>query len=237
MQIEMLVHLRRHAVGPRKIGLVHDHDVGHFQESGFFPLQFIARFRLQQDHQHIALLADGGVSLPCPDRFENDRVKPEGPEQAHHHVEILGDRLLSAGSRQTANEHARIVGRLGDPQSVTQQSAASQRTFGIAAQDSHGAVPRPQQLDRPADQAALADAAAARECRDSTFAWPRVQLMPQDIQRLSARRDRQQTGQRAAVFLTEAADQVLDRLGFLGLMKPLDDFRDRSARTGDRTHA
>ena len=133
----MLVHLGGHAIGPRKIGLVDDHDVGDLQQSSLFPLQFVARFGLQQDHEHIALLADRSVALPRPHRFENDRVKPVRPEQADHHIKILGNRLLSAGRCQAANEDARIVGRLRDSQTVAEKGAARQRTFRIAAEYRH----------------------------------------------------------------------------------------------------
>ena len=61
--------------------------------------------------------------------------------------------------------------------------------------------------------------------------------MPQRVERFAPRCQRQQAGQRAAIFLAKTADQVLDRRMLFRLVHPLDNLRNRGAGSGDRSHA
>ncbi len=45
--------LRLHHLSSGQIRLVNRHDVSHFEQTGFFPLQFVAALGLQEQNQHI----------------------------------------------------------------------------------------------------------------------------------------------------------------------------------------
>ena len=66
-----------HPLGAGQVGLVDHDDVGHFQQAGLFPLQFVAGLGLHQQHDDVGQLAHGRVALPGADGFQQDHVEAE----------------------------------------------------------------------------------------------------------------------------------------------------------------
>jgi hypothetical protein len=144
---------------------VHHDDVGHFQKTSLFPLQLVAAFGLNQQHQGVGEIVDGGVALAGADGLDEDHVEAERFQEARHDLQIGRDGAVAAGRGQTADEDA-VVRLTGHAAAVAEKGAAGARALRIASEDGDAATLAAQSLDEPTDQRALAHARTAGERQD-----------------------------------------------------------------------
>ena len=69
-QAQQFLDLSFETFGAAQVSFVNHHDVGHFQQAGFFPLQFVPGLGLNQNDDDIGECAHGRVALAGADRFE-----------------------------------------------------------------------------------------------------------------------------------------------------------------------
>ena len=60
------------------VGFVDDHDIGHFDNTPFDPLQFVACTGDQQQQEEIGHGLDSGLALSDPNRFDQDMIESGG---------------------------------------------------------------------------------------------------------------------------------------------------------------
>ena len=170
---------------PGRSALWIDDDVGDLEQAGLFPLQVVAGFRLQQQHEHVGQVAHRRVALAGADRLDQDQVETEGLEQTDQTLQMFGHGAMAARGGQAADEDAVVVGPGRHAEAVAEQGAAASGLCGSQASTATVWPRSPGLLDQLADQRALAHAAAAGD-GDHAGAAARRKGAGQDLRHLLA---------------------------------------------------
>ena len=134
---ELLRHIGDGLIGSGQIGFIDDDQVGNFQNTGLFPLQFVAGLRLQNENDDVRHVTNRDVSLAGSDGFDKDAIEAERFHYVQHQIDVWRDSLLPGYRRQASDKDAIGRGSTGDAASITQQRAASYGTLGIAGEYTH----------------------------------------------------------------------------------------------------
>ena len=97
---------------PGKSALWIDDNIGDFQKAGLLPLQIVACFRLQQQHQHIGQSRARPYPLAGAHRFHENHVEAEGFQNGSR-IEMLGHGAVAPRCGEAADEDAVVVGTAG----------------------------------------------------------------------------------------------------------------------------
>ena len=117
------------------VGFVNGNAVGHFQDTFFNALKFVARTRYHEDQEKIHHGGHAGFRLAHPYGFHQDDIKPGRFADQHGFPRFLGDAAQRAARRAGANVgalvdrelfHARLVAKDG---TVRQQRNIDNKEF------------------------------------------------------------------------------------------------------------
>ena len=107
----------------------------------FSHCKIVAGFRLEQQHEDIDQFAHDRIALPGADRLDQHDLETERLQQADQGGEMFGQRAVTAGRGQTADENAVVVRPRRHAKAIAEQGAAAQRTLRIASQHGDASVP------------------------------------------------------------------------------------------------
>ena len=211
---QLLCHVGHCLIATRQVAFVDDDDIGNFQDSRLFPLQFIARLRLQYQHNDIGYPANCNFSLPGANRFDKNAVKSKRLHRIQHHFDVFRDALATDGRRQAADEDPLRIRNTDDSDAIPQQCAAASRGF-LDRKQAHPRSPALGKLRRErTEQAALTRSATAchgdnrRSTLQSFSKRGRISSV-----HLPRRRQRQKSRQRSTIPSFELANQGFDVVG------------------------
>ena len=120
------------------VRLVHDHEVGHLEQSGLRGLHRVPETGRGDRDAEVGETQDRVVALPHAGRFEEDALGAAGREQPQHRGNLGGQtRFPGAGGHAPEEDRPRVS---GEPHPVAEQGASRSRARWVHGQHGHPAT-------------------------------------------------------------------------------------------------
>ena len=157
-QVEHLAERAHEQPGLRVVVFVDAEHARDLHQAGLHRLHGVAALGHQDDERRVGRLGHVELALPHADRLQQDDVVARRVEHVDGRLGGEGEAAERAARGQAADEHAVVVGAVGQAHAVPEQRPPRERTRRVHGHDRHRLAGRPEVPHQAVGEGALARA-------------------------------------------------------------------------------